>query len=291
MLSPLTLALLVAIPADGGSAPDYQTQVAPILKQYCAGCHNDEDREGKFSLESYASLQRGTGHGPALLPGDPKGSLMLRVLTGLAKPMMPPKDEPRPRAEEIAILEVWIASGARGPRGEEPSRLALMVPRIASRALVSPVVALDVSRDGRWTAIARDTGVTLYEGVGEKLTRGTGPGRAIGSFPGKVTAVHFTLDGERLVAASGVAGLGGVASIWNVEDGSLVRSFEGHRDLLYDAELSPDGSRLATCGYDKNIELRDASTGKLLRTLEGHTGAVYDVRLQPRRPLPGERQR
>jgi WD40 repeat protein len=281
VLSPLTLALLTAIPLDGASAPDYQSQVAPILKQYCAGCHNDEDREGKFSLESFSSLQRGTGHGPALLPGDPKGSLMLRVLTGLAKPMMPPKDEPRPRADEVAILEGWIASGARGPRGEEPSRLTLMVPRIASRAEVRPIVALDASRDGRWTAIARDTGVTLYEGVGEKVTRGTGPGRAIRSFPGKVTAVHFSLDGKRLVAASGVAGLGGVASIWNVEDGSLVRSFEGHRDLLYDAELSPDASRLATCGYDKNIELRDAGTGKLLRTLEGHTGAVYDVAFSP----------
>jgi len=37
-----------AVAADAGSAPDYATRVAPIFKQYCAGCHNDEDREGKY---------------------------------------------------------------------------------------------------------------------------------------------------------------------------------------------------------------------------------------------------
>ena len=283
MLTLMILApLVIAAPIlDGGSAPDYQAQVAPVLKKYCAGCHNDDDREGKFSLESYASMQRGTGHGPAMLPGDPKGSLMLRHMTGAAKPVMPPKDEPRPGLDEIAVIEAWIASGARGPRGEEPSRLSLIVPKIASRAQVRPVSAMDASRDGRWTAVARDDGVTLYEGFGEKVTRGTVSGRPIGRFPGKVTALHFTPDGNRLVVASGVAGLGGVASIWDVDDGSLVRAFEGHRDLLYDDELSPDGRLLATCGYDKTIEIREASTGKLLRTLEGHTGAVYDVAFSP----------
>ena len=282
MSSPMIVAaLLAALPAEPGSTPDYARQVAPVLKKYCAGCHNDEDREGKFSLESYASLQKGTGHGPALLPGDPKGSRMLRVMTGASKPAMPPRDEPRPGADEVAILEAWISSGARGPQGEEPSRLALMVPRVPSTARVRPVAAMDASRDGRWTAVARDAEVRLHEGSGEKVTGGTVPGRPIGSFPGQVTALHFTPDGRRLVAASGIAGLGGVASIWDVEDGRLIRAFEGHRDLLYDAELSPDGKLLATCGYDKVIEIREVATGKLLRTLEGHTGAVYDVAFSP----------
>ncbi len=282
MLSPVLATLLLAAPiADGAAAPEYQTQVAPLLKKYCAGCHNDEDREGKFSLETYAAMQKGTEHGPAFLPGDSKASRMLRVMTGAAKPIMPPKDEPRPTDPEIAVIEAWISSGARGPSGEEPARLSLIVPKVASRAKIKPIAAMDASRDGRFTAVARDSSVTLYEGTGEKVTGGTSAGRPIGRFPGQVTALHFTPDGKRLVAASGIAGLGGVASIWNVEDGSLVRSFEGHRDLLYEAELSPDGTCLATCGYDRTIELRDAATGKLLRTLEGHTGAVYDVGFSP----------
>ena len=63
--------------------------------------------------------------------------------------------------------------------------------------------------------------------------------------------------------------------------GTLAVRFEGHRDILYDAELSPDGKVLATCGYDKKIELWDAASAKPLRTLEGHTGAVYDVAFSP----------
>ena len=43
----------------------------------------------------------------------------------------------------------------------------------------------------------------------------------------------------------------------------------------------PTARRLATCSYDKMIELWDAGTGAVLRTLEGHTGAVYDVAFSP----------
>jgi len=277
----LALAAAAAAPAiaaagEDAKAPDFRDRVAPVLAKYCAGCHNDEEPEGSFSVESFAALGRGGEHGPAFLPGDPAGSRMLRLMTGAAKPAMPPKGEPRPSADEIATVEAWIASGAKGPEGAEPPRLALMVPKVPTRATVRPIAAIDVSRDGRWTAVARDGGVTLHEGVGVE-----GPGRPIGEHPGKVTAVHFTPDGSRLVTASGVAGAGGFAAIWDAADGSLVRSFEGHRDLLYDAELSPDGATLATCGYDKAIEVRDAASGALLRTLEGHTGAVYDVAFSP----------
>jgi Planctomycete cytochrome C/WD domain, G-beta repeat len=262
-------------------APDYRGQIAPIFTKYCTGCHNDEDREGKFSLESFGSLQKGTEKGPAILPGDPRGSLMIRVLTGAVKPSMPPKGEPRPEAGEIALIEAWIEAGAHGPQGQEPDRLALIVPKIPARSKVRPIVAIDSTRDGKWLAVARGSEVALYAMPGQGKGLPDRPERLIGKFPGKVTALHFTPDGSRLIAASGVAGLGGLASIWNVADGAFIHEFAGHRDILYDAEVSPDGKRLATCGYDKQIEIWDTETGKILRTLEGHTGAIYDVAFSP----------
>ncbi|MDR3638354.1 MAG: hypothetical protein P4L84_31415, partial [Isosphaeraceae bacterium] len=182
----MILAILVAAApvhgADEQSAPDYAAQVAPIFKKYCAGCHNDEDHEGKFSLESYTSLQSGTGHGPAILPGDAKGSRIIRVLTGAAKPLMPPKDEPRPGSDEVALIQAWIDSGAKGPQGEAPDRLALIVPKVPAHAKIRPVVALDATHDGRWLAVARGAEVGLYGG---HAPRTDAPERTLGRFPGK----------------------------------------------------------------------------------------------------------
>ncbi len=278
-ISIIVAALVAAVPGDpGASAPEFSSRVAPIFRKYCAGCHNDEDREGKFSLESFAALQKGTAHGPALLPGDSAGSLIVRLMTTGKKPVMPPEDEPRPGPDEIATIRDWIDAGARGPQGLEPDRLALHVPKIPSHARSRPITAMEASPDGRWLAVARGAEVALYR---DATPRTGAPTKTLGSFPGEVTALHFADGGRRLVTASGIAGLGGVAAIWDVASGALIRRFEGHRDLLYDAELSPDGQSLATCGYDKKIEIWEAGSGKLLRTLEGHTGAVYDVGFSP----------
>src|SRR5690348_4213875 len=46
--------------ADG---PDFSKDVAPILTKYCTGCHNDTDREGKLSLQTYQALLNGGAKG------------------------------------------------------------------------------------------------------------------------------------------------------------------------------------------------------------------------------------
>ena len=123
VLAPLLTALSAfpaPAPAAEVTAPDYASQVAPIFKKYCAGCHNDGDREGEFSLESYASLLKGPPRGPVFQAGNSATSRIIRQMTGATKPSMPPKDEPRPRAEEIAVIKAWIDAGAAGPQGPTP---------------------------------------------------------------------------------------------------------------------------------------------------------------------------
>ena len=143
------------------------------------------------------------------------------------------------------------------------------------------MTALDVSRDGQWAAVGRYATVAIYATSEGSDIAADGPRHVLKAFPGKVTAVHFTPDGARLVTASGVTGLGGVAAVWRVEDGSLIREFKGHRDLLHDAELSPDGTTLATCSYDREIRLWSMKDGAPIRTLAGHNGAVYDIAFSP----------
>src|SRR6516165_2207536 len=164
-MRPLLLATFLTaattVVADGAPAPDYASQVAPIFQKYCVGCHNDDDREGDFSLESYPSLRQGSPRGPVFKAGRAEESRLFRQLTGAAKPTMPPKGEPRPGAKDIALIKAWIDAGAGGPRGEPANRLTFEVPRIASRSPLRPVTALDASRDGKWLATARYAAVEL----------------------------------------------------------------------------------------------------------------------------------
>src|SRR5262245_21819681 len=76
---------------------DFAKDVAPILTKYCTGCHNDQDKEGKLSLQSYGSLLKGGAKGGVVTPGQVELSRLVRVLTGLAQPKMPPEGEEAPK--------------------------------------------------------------------------------------------------------------------------------------------------------------------------------------------------
>ena len=41
------------------AAPSYERDITPILRTYCSGCHNNRDREGELSVETFASLRKG----------------------------------------------------------------------------------------------------------------------------------------------------------------------------------------------------------------------------------------
>ena len=166
----LGLLLLPAIQATAQS-PDYSKQIAPILKKYCAGCHNDQDQEGKLSLESFAALQRGGETGAALLPGDANSSRLIRLVTGQAKPLMPPEDSKRPTAEEIALLKAWIDAGAKGPAGAEPDLTHLLVPQLKPAAADKPITAVSWSPTGSMLAVARYGKIELRNARNGKTMR------------------------------------------------------------------------------------------------------------------------
>jgi dipeptidyl aminopeptidase/acylaminoacyl peptidase len=272
----LAIAWFVATPGTAAEpAPDYSTKIAPILKKYCAGCHNDDDAEGKLSLESFAAVGRGGEHGPALQPGDAKASRMIRVLTGRAKPAMPPEDEPRPSAEQIALLAAWIDAGAKGPDGKEPDRTRLLVPKLKPGSAKPPVTSVAYSPDGKLLAVATFRTVEIVAADTQQVLH------TLSGHPGKINDLRFTADGSQLIVATGVTGLYGQANIWNAKTGKSVKTLRGHRDTLYVALPSPDGKILATAGYDRRIILWDMTTDKQLHVLSEHNGAVYDLAFTP----------
>jgi hypothetical protein len=258
--------------AAADKAPDFKKDVAPILAKYCSGCHNDNDLEGDLSLVSFAKLQKGGEKGPVVVPHRADASLMIRMLTGEVEPQMPPDDNPRPTQPEIAVLCAWIDAGAQGPAGEQSDYPELQTPKIKPAAGVHQyLTSMALSPDGKRLAFGRYRNVEIVDPVTRKIVATTK------DLPGKVNSVSYSADGGTLVAASGIPGLYGAATICRASDGSIISQIKGHKDTLYDACLTPDGALLATCSYDRQINLWTVATGKLLRTLAGHNGAVYEL--------------
>ena len=52
----------------------YASEIDPIFRRYCRGCHGDR---GGVNLESYDHLMAGGDNGPVIVPGDPGGKRSL----------------------------------------------------------------------------------------------------------------------------------------------------------------------------------------------------------------------
>ena len=113
----LTIALgLIAIMAafsTNREPVDYITQVKPIFNKNCITCHGGVRRLSNFSVlfrsEALAINKSGK---PAIIPGDPEHSEMIRRLTlNDAEDRMPYKHEAL-SASDIDILRRWIKQGA-----------------------------------------------------------------------------------------------------------------------------------------------------------------------------------
>ncbi|MDG1832977.1 MAG: hypothetical protein P8J63_07110, partial [Verrucomicrobiota bacterium] len=260
--------LFAALPI-AAAPPDFHKDVAPILREYCAGCHNDDDLEGEFSVETFKSLMKGGENGAGIVVGKEGDSLLWQQIAKQKKPFMPPLKEPQLTAAHLATLKAWIDGGAKRPTHDRSILATLNVPKVAAaHSAKPPITALAVSGGGI-------RAVAFYG----KVQVGK---HALTGHAGKVNALSFSPDENFLVAATGVTGLRGEAVLWNLKTGQRVRTFgEGHRDTLYGAMFSPKDDLLATAGYDRLIQLWNVKTGKRLRTLEGHNGAVHGIAFSP----------
>ena len=186
-------ALLFLITVSAVAATDFHKDVAPILREYCAGCHNNDDPEGEFSVETFQSLIKGGESGKPIHAGNAQDSLLIRQLTGLKKPFMPPRKKPQPSVAQIEILETWIAEGAKGPAEDRSILANLNVPKAAAAKLnKQPITAMTIPR-------GNEPAFGYYGKV--KMGKWTFSGHA-----GKVNALSFSPDGNYLLAATGITG-------------------------------------------------------------------------------------
>lgn len=99
----------------------FQESVLPILQQHCFKCHSHATKvpKGGLVLDSRSGWATGGDTGPAIVPGKPDESLLIKAVRyGDLK--MPPAGKLPPDA--ISILERWVAAGAVDPRTDAQAK-------------------------------------------------------------------------------------------------------------------------------------------------------------------------
>jgi dipeptidyl aminopeptidase/acylaminoacyl peptidase len=278
----LALALVTLVAGVGtlvyaDSAPNFNSQVAPILQKNCLACHSSAAKMGGLVMENFDALMKGGAHGAAIVPGKPDQSRLIQMLDGKIQPRMPFGGDPLPAAD-IATLKAWVESGALGPApGETSKALApLPIPDIKPQvSVVSPVASLKFSPDGKLLAVGGYQEVRLFDSATGK------PVATLSGHADYVRSIAFSPDSKMLAAAGGPPQRGGEIKIWDVETRQPLKTLNGHKDCIYSVAWSPDGKLLASGSYDKMVKLWDAATGQEVKNLQDHIDAVFAVAFSP----------
>lgn len=112
-----------AAPAPGrATAPSFTKDVLRIFQARCIGCHGGT---AGLRLNSYQGVLKGGESGPAIIPGNPEGSLLIQKQAGTHK--NPPQVL---SPDELRIVKTWILSGAPIRPGVLPPPSALATPGV-----------------------------------------------------------------------------------------------------------------------------------------------------------------
>ncbi len=89
----------------------FQSEIAPILKQSCVQCHGASMAMGKLRLDSEAAILRGGASGPVIVRGKSSDSLLVKRILGLTDgPRMPMAGDPL-SPDKVTQIRAWIDAG------------------------------------------------------------------------------------------------------------------------------------------------------------------------------------
>lgn len=289
-----------------------------LLKRHCFGCHNEEKRKGDLVLTSREAMLKGGENGPVLIPGNSAESRMAQLVVQGSDPHMPPKDQLAP--DEIRSLRRWIDEGAVwDAQGLALAAPSVGVEQLGSLPNgYHPVLALALSPDGSRLAVGRGDSIWMLDAQATNLAvlgrlskhrdvvqslawSSDGKKLASGGFQrvlvwagdpiqverewtkleGRVTAVSFMAGSDALVVAHGAPTKPASLVVSSADANPSPVQWTAHGDSIFDAQISPDGERLATASADKRIKLWNLANHTRVQELEGHTGPVLAIAFKP----------
>jgi hypothetical protein len=300
----ITLCLLVrSSPADDKSKATrvtYEEHVAPILREHCLACHDQDKARGGLSLNSYSGIMTGGSSGEVIKPGSAEDSRLYLLISHKETPNMPPKSPMIP-SDRIETLRRWIEGGALQNSGSKPTvakrpTFEMAVSTVAKGKpagpppmpkrplLLEPVVR--TARANALTALAASPWAPLLAIGGQKqvLLYRSDTLDLLGILPfpeGVPYVLRFSRNGSLLLAGGGQSAKCGKVAIWDVAKGERILTIGDETDAVLAADISPDQSEVALGGPSKVVRIFSTSDSKLVREIRKHTDWIYALEYSP----------
>jgi mono/diheme cytochrome c family protein len=109
----LALITLLQVPssAQTPAATSYEEGLKPILAKSCSGCHTFGGHAGGLKFDSYETVLKGGDRGPAIVPGEPQSSLLVKAVHYDDPDLkMPPRG--KLADADILAIEAWIKAAS-----------------------------------------------------------------------------------------------------------------------------------------------------------------------------------
>jgi hypothetical protein len=107
-VAPTSAAASPATEAPSTGSVSFAKDVGPILSNSCVDCHGGNQTKAGLDLKTYDGVMAGSFNGAVIVPGKTADSLLLQLI---ADGKMP-KRGPKLTAEQIQVINDWIAAGA-----------------------------------------------------------------------------------------------------------------------------------------------------------------------------------
>jgi cytochrome c553/mono/diheme cytochrome c family protein len=120
VILPLLFSLLVDEPAAEPAQVTqqqlqyFEKEVRPLLDAHCLKCHGPTKQWAGLRLDSREALLSGGDSGPAIVPGNPDASLLVKAIRHEDENLQMPQDE-KLSDQQIATLTQWVKIGAPFP--------------------------------------------------------------------------------------------------------------------------------------------------------------------------------
>ena len=130
-----------AVPAEADGVAFFEKRIRPLLAEHCYECHSAAAKKlkGGLRLDTREGWAKGGESGPALVPGKPEDSLLIKGVRHWDKDFKMPPEKPLAPALVADLIE-WVKLGAPDPRTNAPT------PALAPRAKPAYGISVEEGR-------------------------------------------------------------------------------------------------------------------------------------------------